>query len=154
MEPGPRHEEPCCGRWCQLCHRRLAKPDHDDSLALDAGVRTSRRRNAPRQRLMRVALFTREYPPHIYGGAGVHVEYLSRELAKKIDVDVHCWGDQHYDQGMLHVRGAQPWSEITDGAEGKFKAALETVSLNLTQIKALTGVNVVHTHTWYASLAG
>ena len=73
---------------------------------------------------MRVALFTREYPPHIYGGAGVHVEYLSRELAKKIDVDVHCWGDQHYDQGMLHVRGAQPWSEITDGAEGKFKAAL------------------------------
>ena len=103
---------------------------------------------------MRVALFTREYPPHVYGGAGVHVEYLSRELAKKIDVNVHCWGDQHCDQGMLHVRGAQPWSEITDGAEGKFKAALETVSLNLTQIKALTGVNVVHTHTWYASLAG
>jgi starch synthase len=103
---------------------------------------------------MRVALFTREYPPHMYGGAGVHVEYLSRELAKKIEVEVHCWGEQRSDEGKLHVRGAEPWSEITQGAEGKFKAALETVSLNLTQVKALTGVDVVHTHTWYASLAG
>jgi starch synthase len=103
---------------------------------------------------MRVALFTREYPPHIYGGAGVHVEYLSRELAKKIEVEVHCWGEQHSDAGNLHVRGAQPWQEITSGAEGKFKAALETVSLNLTQVKALAGVDIVHTHTWYASLAG
>jgi starch synthase len=103
---------------------------------------------------MRVALFTREYPPHIYGGAGVHVEYLSRELAKTIEVEVHCWGEQHSDAGNLHVRGAQPWQEITSGAEGKFKAALETVSLNLTQVKALAGVDIVHTHTWYASLAG
>jgi alpha-maltose-1-phosphate synthase len=103
---------------------------------------------------MRVALFTREYPPHIYGGAGVHVEYLSRELAKTIEVEVHCWGEQHSDVGNLHIRGAEPWSEITEGAEGKFKAALETVSLNLTQVKALAGVDLVHTHTWYASLAG
>ena len=103
---------------------------------------------------MKAALFTREYPPNVYGGAGVHVEYLSRELAKKIDVEVHCWGDQHSDAGHLHVYGAQPWSEISTGTEGKFKAALETVSLNLTQVKALTGVDVVHTHTWYASLAG
>jgi alpha-maltose-1-phosphate synthase len=103
---------------------------------------------------MRVALFTREYPPHVYGGAGVHVEYLSRELAKKIEVEVHCWGEQHSDVGNLHIRGAEPWSEITQGAEGKFKAALETVSLNLTQVKALSGVDLVHTHTWYASLAG
>jgi starch synthase len=103
---------------------------------------------------MRAALFTREYPPHVYGGAGVHVEYLSRELAKKIEVEVHCWGEQHSDDGNLHVRGAQPWEEIATGAEGKFKTALETVSLNLTQVKALQGVDVAHTHTWYASLAG
>ncbi len=103
---------------------------------------------------MRAGLFTREYPPHVYGGAGVHVEYLSRELAKKIEVEVHCWGSQHEDEGNLHVRGAQPWSEITDGTTGKFKAALETFSLNLTQIKALSGVDVVHTHTWYVSMAG
>jgi starch synthase len=103
---------------------------------------------------LRAALFTREYPPNVYGGAGVHVEYLSRELAKKIDVEVNCWGDQQADQGKLHVRGAQPWSEISDGTTGKFKTALEAFSLNLTQVKALTGVDVVHTHTWYVSMAG
>jgi alpha-maltose-1-phosphate synthase len=103
---------------------------------------------------MRVGLFTREYPPYVYGGAGVHVEYLSRELAKKIEVEVHCWGDQRLDDGNLHVHGDQPWSEISNGTEGKFKAALETFSLNLTQVKALTGVDVVHTHTWYVSMAG
>jgi starch synthase len=103
---------------------------------------------------MRAGLFTREYPPHVYGGAGVHVEYLSRELAKKIEVEVHCWGSQQENEGNLHVRGAQPWPEITDGTTGKFKTALETFSLNLTQIKALSGVDVVHTHTWYVSMAG
>ncbi len=103
---------------------------------------------------MRAALFTREYPPNVYGGAGVHVEYLSRELARKIDVEVHCWGEQNSDEGKLHVRGAEPWSEITNGTEGKFKAALEAFSLNLTQIKALSGIDIVHTHTWYVSMAG
>ncbi|MBV9501523.1 MAG: glycogen synthase [Acidobacteriaceae bacterium] len=103
---------------------------------------------------MRAGLFTREYPPNVYGGAGVHVEYLSRELAKKIEVEVHCWGEQHEDSGNLHVRGALPWREITEGTDGKFKTALETVSLNLTEVKALSGVDIVHTHTWYTSLAG
>ena len=103
---------------------------------------------------MRAALFTREYPPQVYGGAGVHVEYLSRELAKLIEVEVHCWGPQSSDEGDLHVRGAEPWREITDGTTGKFKSALEALSLNLTQIKALSGVDVAHTHTWYVAMAG
>lgn len=103
---------------------------------------------------MRVALFTREFPPQIYGGAGVHVDYLSRELAKEITVEVHCWGRQNSDDGNLHVRGALPWEEITNGTEGKFKNALEALSLNLTQVKALAGIDIVHTHTWYASMAG
>jgi starch synthase len=103
---------------------------------------------------MRAGLFTREYPPLVYGGAGVHVDYLSRELARKIEVEVHCWGPQHSDEANLHVRGAEPWAEITQGTEGKFKGALEALSLNLTQIKALSGVDVVHTHTWYVSMAG
>jgi alpha-maltose-1-phosphate synthase len=103
---------------------------------------------------LRVGLFTREYPPHVYGGAGVHVDYLSRELAKKVEVEVHCWGEQQADAGKLHVRGALPWSEITEGTEAKFKGALEALSLNLTQVKALYGLDVVHTHTWYVSMAG
>ena len=103
---------------------------------------------------MRVGLFTKEFPPDVYGGAGVHVDYLSREMAKKIAVEVHCWGSQHSDNGNLHVRGAEPWEEITNGTDAKFKTALEALSLNLTQVKALTDIDIVHTHTWYASMAG
>jgi starch synthase len=90
----------------------------------------------------------------VYGGAGVHVDYLSRELAKEIEVEVHCWGPQNSDSENLHVRGAEPWSEISQGTEGKFKGALEALSLNLTQVKALQGIDIVHTHTWYVSMAG
>ncbi len=108
---------------------------------------------------LHVAIMTREYPPHVYGGAGVHVEYLSRELAKKIEVEVHCWGEQHADDGNLHICGAQPWKEITEGAcegkeDAKFKAALEALSLDLTQIKALQNIDIVHTHTWYVAMSG
>ena len=103
---------------------------------------------------MRVGLFTREYPPLVYGGAGVHVDYLSRELARTIEVEVHCWGPQHSDNGNLHVRGGEPWSEISNGTDGKFKGALEALSLNLSQIKALENIDIVHTHTWYVSMAG
>jgi starch synthase len=103
---------------------------------------------------LRVGLMTREYPPYVYGGAGVHVEYLSRELAKFLDVEVHCWGDQFSDQGRLHVRGAEPWSKITDGTQEKFKTALETFSLNLAQMMSLADIDIVHTHTWYVSMAG
>jgi alpha-maltose-1-phosphate synthase len=103
---------------------------------------------------LRVGLFTREYPPHVYGGAGVHVEYLSRELARKVPVEVHCWGRQHAHESNLHVVGQEPWTEITQGTEEKFKGALEAFSLNLTQVKALSGIDVAHTHTWYVSMAG
>jgi alpha-maltose-1-phosphate synthase len=97
---------------------------------------------------------TREYPPNVYGGAGVHVEYLSRELAKSIEVEVHCWGKQFLDEGNLHVRGAEPWSEITEGTSEKYKTALETLSLNLAQMKSLAAIDIVHTHTWYVAMAG
>jgi len=103
---------------------------------------------------MRVGIFTREFPPHVYGGAGVHVDYLSREMAKQIAVEVHCWGRQHYDDANLIVRGAEPWEEITNKTEGKFRSALEALSLNLTQVKSLTAIDIVHTHTWYTSMAG
>jgi alpha-maltose-1-phosphate synthase len=97
---------------------------------------------------------TREYPPNVYGGAGVHVEYLSRELAKTIEVEVHCWGDQIFDDGNLHVRGDQPWSRISEGTQQKFKTALETFSLNLAQMTSIGPIDIVHTHTWYVSMAG
>ena len=97
---------------------------------------------------------TREYPPEVYGGAGVHVEYLSRELAKLIEVEVHCWGTQRLDAGNLHVRGDQPAPQITAGSEAKFKTAVDALALNLAQMKELAAIDVVHTHTWYAAMAG
>jgi starch synthase len=103
---------------------------------------------------MRVGLMTREYPPNVYGGAGVHVEYLSRELAKLIEVEVHCWGQQHSDEGNLHVIGDEPPAEVTAGSDAKFKTAVDALALNLTQMKELGAIDVVHTHTWYASMAG
>lgn len=115
---------------------------------------------------MRVGLMTREYPPYVYGGAGVHVEYLSREMAKTIDVEVHAWGAPPEDEkdpvrpagergsGSLEVYFEQPWDAITDGTTAKFKGALEALSLNLLEQLHLEKVDVVHTHTWYVSMAG
>lgn len=97
---------------------------------------------------------TREYPPNVYGGAGVHVEYLSRELAKIIDVEVHCWGTQTLDHGNLHVRGSEPWAQLGEDTQAKYKTALEAMSLNLVQMKGLETIDIVHTHTWYVSMAG
>ena len=74
---------------------------------------------------MRVGLMTREYPPAVYGGAGVHVEYLSRELAKRIEVEVHCWGDQRSETGNLHVFGALRGALCPDHAQPGAAARLE-----------------------------
>jgi alpha-maltose-1-phosphate synthase len=103
---------------------------------------------------MRVAIMTREYPPNVYGGAGVHVEYLAKEMAKTIDVDVHCWGKQHSDEGHLRVRGLEPPPQIMGGKDLKFRAAVDALALNLAQMKELESANIVHTHTWYMSMAG
>ncbi len=115
---------------------------------------------------MRVGLMTREYPPYVYGGAGVHVEYLSREMAKTIEVEVHAWGAPPEEvkeptrpagEGAprsLEVYFEQPWDAITDGTTAKFKGALEALSLNLLEQLHLEKVDVVHTHTWYVSMAG
>jgi len=103
---------------------------------------------------MRAGLMTREFPPEVYGGAGVHVEYLSRELSRLIEVEVHCWGTQHEDIGNLHVRGDVPAESVTDGSKAKFKTAVDALALNLAQMKDLGQIDIVHTHTWYAAMAG
>jgi starch synthase len=101
---------------------------------------------------------TREYPPYVYGGAGVHVEYLSRELAKTIDIDVYAWGEQPTADGPPstnpQVHFQQPWPAISHGTEAKFKGALEALSLNLLQNLDLSALDVIHTHTWYVAMAG
>ena len=94
---------------------------------------------------MRVGLLTREYPPDVYGGAGVHVEFLARELTSLVDLEVHCWGEG---RGVGVVRH-RPWS-VLDGSND----ALRTFSVDLSIAAALEGRELVHSHTWYANLAG
>ncbi|TGB06288.1 glycogen synthase [Streptomyces sp. MZ04] len=94
-----------------------------------------------------MGLLTREYPPDVYGGAGVHVEFLARELRSLIDVDVHCWGEP--DTAADGLTRHQAW-EALEGAND----ALRTLSVDLSMAAALTGCDLVHSHTWYANLAG
>lgn len=90
-----------------------------------------------------VSLLTREYPPHIYGGAGVHVAQLVPQLRKFIEVDVQCMGAPR--QGAR----AHP-EDYPAGAN----AALRVFGADLSMVAALPHVDLVHSHTWYANLAG
>jgi starch synthase len=96
---------------------------------------------------VKVGLLTREFPPDVYGGAGVHVEYLSREVGRLVDVDVHCWGDDR--PGAVAHR---PWEALAGSAP--HLAALQAVSIDLAMAAGLDGADLAHSHTWYANLGG
>src|SRR5690242_6076954 len=106
---------------------------------------------------MRVAILTNEYPPHIYGGAGVHVEYLTRELTRVEGglhtVEVLCFGDQAIREGNLTVRGV-PIGFDLPAHDARHKKFLDTMLRDLVMAGMLQGVDVVHCHTWYTHLAG
>jgi starch synthase len=93
---------------------------------------------------MRVAVLTNEFPPTIYGGAGVHVDFLVRELRKLVDVDVHCFGEPR-PGATAHL----PPAELA-GAN----PALRTLGIDVEMAAAVHGAEVVHSHTWYANLGG
>jgi starch synthase len=95
---------------------------------------------------LRVDLITREYPPEVYGGAGVHLEYLSRDLRPLADVRVHCFGAPRTEPGVT----AYPEPAGLAGAN----AALRTMGVDLEMAAGCEGADVVHSHTWYANFAG
>jgi glycogen synthase len=102
---------------------------------------------------VKVLFLTNEYPPHIYGGAGVHVDYLSRELAKLMPVEVRCFGDQRFETGNLKVTGYE--IDTTDFTCPKpllsvFGAVRRCTDFNTTNIDA----DLVHCHTWYTHFGG
>jgi starch synthase len=109
-------------------------------------------------RRLKVALLTREYPPNVYGGAGVHVEYLSRSLAGLVDLTVHCQGGpdggregtggpRNGSGGRKAVVAHHPWAALDD-------QVLRIFSMDMSMADAVAGTDVVHSHTWYANLAG
>ena len=95
---------------------------------------------------MKVGMFTREYPPEVYGGAGVHVTELTRFMRDIVEVDVHCMGAPR-DAAGVYVHGVDP-------ALAEANGAMKTLSTGLRMADAAAGLDVVHSHTWYAGLGG
>jgi glycogen synthase len=102
---------------------------------------------------MKALLLTNEYPPHIYGGAGVHVEFLSRELARLIDVEVRCFGDQQVDTDRLAVRGYGAEEHIA-AAPRPLRPVLDAMARGIAFAATPVDADVVHCHTWYSHLGG
>ncbi|MGM5470395.1 glycogen synthase [Flavobacteriaceae bacterium LMO-SS05] len=103
---------------------------------------------------MKVLFYTREYPPYVYGGAGVHVEYLAAELSKLMDVEVRCFGDQSKNANHLVVKGFPFDHPDFDHADEKLKSVLKTLSTCVQMNADTIDADVVHCHTWYAQFAG
>jgi alpha-maltose-1-phosphate synthase len=97
---------------------------------------------------LRVALLTREYPPEVYGGAGVHVTYLARELAPLVDLTVHCQGADRPD-AVAH----RPW-DLLAGANQALQVMSTDLSMTAAVGPGMNGAELVHSHTWYTNLAG
>jgi len=103
---------------------------------------------------MKALFYTREFPPYVYGGAGVHVEYLAAELAKLMEIDVRCFGDQDVKTGNLTVKGFPFDNPVFDDTNNKLKAVLETLSTGIHMNADNIDADIVHCHTWYAQFAG
>ncbi len=102
---------------------------------------------------MKAALFTNEYPPHIYGGAGVHVDYLSKALAGLIEVEVRAFGDQDDSETNLRALGFPGW-DLLNQSEQPFAKTLQTLAVNLAFNHRPLQADLVHCHTWYTFFAG
>ncbi len=95
---------------------------------------------------MRVGILTREYPPEVYGGAGVHVEFLVRELRPLVDVDVYCFGAPRDEPGVRAYPTPAGLTEVNP--------ALQTLGVDLEIAAAVGAADLLHSHTWYANMAG
>jgi alpha-maltose-1-phosphate synthase len=98
---------------------------------------------------VKVGLLTREFPPDVYGGAGVHVEFLARELRALAEVRVHTWRTEKAADDPPGVFRHAPAETLADANE-----ALRSLSVDLSMAAAVADCDVVHSHTWYANLGG
>jgi len=106
---------------------------------------------------VKALLLTREYPPHIYGGAGVVVGQLARALSRLMAVEVRCFGERSPAEatGEIALRGYTPWARVGPGRDGpRYAPALETLSIALAMARDPVDADVAHAHTWYADMAG
>lgn len=103
---------------------------------------------------MKIALFTNEFPPNIYGGAGVHIDFLSQELTKLAQVEVRCFGDQQEETESMHVQGiTSSLTKMVDETNPHIKM-FHNLSKNVEMSQATPDADIIHCHTWYTHLAG
>lgn len=103
---------------------------------------------------MKALFLTREFPPYVYGGAGVHVEYLAKELSELMKVDVRAFGDQDDRSPNLYVKGYPFEDGLFANSDDKLKSVFKTLSTGLHMNADLIDADVVHCHTWYSHFAG
>ena len=103
---------------------------------------------------MKALFLTREFPPYVYGGAGVHVEYLTKRLAKLMTVEVRCFGDQHLPDEETPVKGYPFEHPMFDNTDKKLKQALMSARTCLQMNADPINADIVHCHTWYSHFGG
>jgi starch synthase len=103
---------------------------------------------------MKALFLTNEYPPHVYGGAGVHVDHLTRALAQLIDVEVRCFGDQDAEVGRVRVRGHDVDAPRFAATDAKLRPALQALARCVGFAAQPIDADVVHCHTWYSHFGG
>lgn len=103
---------------------------------------------------MKALFYTKEFPPYVYGGAGVVVEYLATELEKLMEIDIKCFGDQDSNTGSMSVKGFPYDNPIFQNSDGKLKAIFNSLSTCLHMNAEVIDADIVHCHTWYSHFAG
>lgn len=103
---------------------------------------------------MKIALFTNEFPPNIYGGAGVHIDFLSQELAKLDQVEVRCFGNQEVTTAHMNVLGIQSSLNTMIDDENPHIKMFHNLSRNVEMSQHTQEADIIHCHTWYTHLAG
>ncbi|TRX38890.1 glycogen synthase [Flavobacterium sp. ZT3R18] len=103
---------------------------------------------------MKIALYSNEFPPNIYGGAGVHIDFLSQELAKLAQVEVRCFGDQKENKETMHVEGINSCLNKRIDPENEHIKMFHNLSRNVEMAQATPTADIIHCHTWYTHLAG
>lgn len=103
---------------------------------------------------MKIALFSNEFPPHIYGGAGVHIDFLSQELSKLGEVEVRCFGEQSENNANMHVQGISTCLNKMEEPSNSHIKMFHNLSRNVEMSQATPQADIIHCHTWYTHLAG
>ncbi|GGK49725.1 MULTISPECIES: glycogen synthase [Flavobacteriaceae] len=103
---------------------------------------------------MKALFYTKEFPPYVYGGAGVVVEYLANELEKLMEIDIKCFGDQESTSGNMHVKGFPYNNPVFEKSDNKLKAVFNSLNTCLHMNAEILDADIVHCHTWYAHFAG